>query len=57
MENPYLSVIIPAFNEEMQIASSLTKIVDYLGEQPFVWEIASLEAMSVELLNVSTLSY
>ena len=39
MENPFLSVIIPTFNEETQIASTLSKIIDYLGKQPFLWEI------------------
>ena len=38
-----LSVIIPAFNEETRIISSLSKIVDYLGKQSFVWEIVIVD--------------
>ena len=38
-ECPYLSVVIPAWNEERRLPGSLRKIVDYLDEQGYPWEI------------------
>jgi dolichyl-phosphate beta-glucosyltransferase len=35
----YLSVIIPAYNEEKRIVDTLSKIRDYLNKQEFTWEI------------------
>ncbi len=37
--DPYLSVIIPAFNEEKRIGKTLGIIWDYLKKQPYTWEI------------------
>lgn len=37
--DPYLSVIIPAFNEERRITATLLSIYDYLSRQSFSWEI------------------
>jgi dolichyl-phosphate beta-glucosyltransferase len=36
---PYLSVIIPAYNEEQRLKSSLERVVGYLDQQPFSSEI------------------
>lgn len=36
---PYLSVIIPAYNEEKRIGHTLQVIYDYLSHQTFGWEI------------------
>lgn len=37
---PYLSVIIPAFNEEKNLASgSLDKVLSYLSGQKYTWEL------------------
>ena len=35
---PFLSVIVPAYNEEARISASLTAITDYLGGQNYSWE-------------------
>jgi len=32
-------VIVPAFNEEARIASSLTRIVEYYSGQPYTWHV------------------
>jgi dolichyl-phosphate beta-glucosyltransferase len=36
---PYLSVIIPAFNEEDRIESTLRSVNSYLSRQPYMYEI------------------
>ncbi len=36
---PYLSVIIPSYNEEKRIVKTLDRIREYLAAQPFSWEI------------------
>jgi dolichyl-phosphate beta-glucosyltransferase len=39
MPKPYLSVIIPAYNEETRIGNTLATIYAYLAQQPYTWEI------------------
>jgi dolichyl-phosphate beta-glucosyltransferase len=39
IKSPYLSVIIPAYNEEKRIGASIDKAIDYLSKQPFTWNI------------------
>jgi dolichyl-phosphate beta-glucosyltransferase len=36
---PYLSVIIPAYNEARRITTTLLSIYEFLSKQPFTWEI------------------
>ncbi len=35
----YLSVVIPAYNEERRLPDTLAAVEDYLGRQPYTWEI------------------
>lgn len=37
--NPYLSIIIPAYNESDRIRASLQKAIDYLGQKDYEYEI------------------
>lgn len=36
---PYLTVVIPAYNEEARIAESLSRVISHLSTKPFTWEI------------------
>lgn len=44
----FLSVIIPAFNEEERIASTLNKIYDYLNEHNYNYEILLIDDGSTD---------
>lgn len=37
--SPYLSVVIPAFNEELRITQTLSDIYSYLQKQDYEWEV------------------
>jgi glycosyltransferase involved in cell wall biosynthesis len=39
LPDPFLAVVVPAYNEEDRIAASLESLVDYLSKQPYTWEI------------------
>ena len=39
MARPFLSVVIPAFNEQIRIVSTLEKMVAYLSAQHYTWEV------------------
>lgn len=39
-ERPFLSVVIPAYNEEKRLSKTLKATQAYLARQPFSWEIA-----------------
>lgn len=47
-KQPFLSVIVPAYNEEQRLPDSLTKIVDYLEKQPYTKEVIVVENGSVD---------
>ena len=39
MAKPFLSIVIPAFNEEQRIGPTLESLVGYLERQPYAWEV------------------
>ena len=51
----YLSIIIPAYNEELVIDKTLTRITDFLSRQDYRWEIVMVDDAStdstVEIIN------
>ena len=50
---PYLSVIIPAYNEEKRISKTLESVYTYLTAQPFTWELlVVLDGVTDKTLDV-----
>lgn len=47
-EKPYLSIVIPAHNEERRLPPSLTKIADFLEKQPYTAEVIVVENGSTD---------
>jgi dolichyl-phosphate beta-glucosyltransferase len=45
---PYLSVVIPAYNEEQRLQSSLERVLTYLDRQPFSSEILVVDDGSTD---------
>jgi dolichyl-phosphate beta-glucosyltransferase len=41
-------VIVPAYNEEARIASSLTRIVEYYSAQPYTWHVTVISDGSTD---------
>lgn len=39
MADPFLSVIVPAYNEQARISTSLAELAGYLDQQPYSWEV------------------
>jgi len=39
LPQPFLSVVIPAFNEELRISDTLSQVVEYLTAQDYEWEV------------------
>ena len=39
MPEPFLSVVIPTYNEELRIAETLAKVTEYLAAQNYEWEV------------------
>ena len=48
VDAPFLSVIIPAYNEESRIVGTLREIVDYLASQPYSWEVVVVDDGSAD---------
>ncbi len=45
---PHLSVVIPAYNEEIRISRTILEIVSYLNRQDYEWEIVVADDGSVD---------
>lgn len=45
---PYLSLVIPSYNEEKILESSLQKVITYLGSKKFTWEIIVVDDGSTD---------
>ena len=43
-----LSIVVPAFNEERRLAATLATLCDYLGRQPWEWEVRVVDDGSVD---------
>ncbi len=39
LDNPFLFIVIPAFNEEQLILSTLDQVTSYLGTQDYSWDV------------------
>ena len=39
MPQPFLSVVIPTFNEEARIVGTLSRVIEYLSGQDYQWEV------------------
>lgn len=46
--NPFLSIIIPAYNEEKRLPPTLVRIVDFLRHQPYHAEVLVVENGSID---------
>jgi dolichyl-phosphate beta-glucosyltransferase len=46
--SPFLSLIIPAFNEEGRLAGTLQKINDFIKTQPYACEVLVIENGSTD---------
>ena len=47
--NPFLSIVIPAYNEEKRLPGTLARVVHFLDKQPFTSEILVVENGSKDL--------
>lgn len=36
---PFLSIVIPAYNEEARLPATLSRVLAYLQQQPYTWEV------------------
>lgn len=54
---PYLSIVIPAHNEEHRLPPSLAKIDAYLTQQPYTYEVLVVENGSSDRTSAVTLEF
>ena len=47
-EAPFLTIVIPAYNEERRILPTLQRIVSYLGDQPYSWDVLVVDDGSTD---------
>lgn len=45
---PFLSVVIPAYNEESRIGDTLRSAIDYLGTQAYTWDVLVVDDGSTD---------
>ena len=50
-ENIYISVVIPAYNEEQRISETLTKLRKFLDEQSYAYEVLVINDGSTDTTN------
>lgn len=48
MSQPFLSLIIPAYNEEQRLPASLQSVYAFLAEQTYAWEVLVVENGSTD---------
>lgn len=48
MIHPFLSIIIPAYNEETRLPTSLEKLYEFLGSQSYTFEVMVIENGSTD---------
>ena len=48
MGRPYVSVIIPAFNEATRIIPTLEKVVEHFSDKPYEWEVVVVDDGSTD---------
>ncbi|PKB71897.1 MAG: hypothetical protein BZY87_03420 [SAR202 cluster bacterium Io17-Chloro-G6] len=61
MPQPFLSVVIPAFNEEPRISDTLSQVVEYLTAQDYRWEVVvaddGSQDQTAQLVDQVTMDY
>ncbi|MEW6566615.1 MAG: dolichyl-phosphate beta-glucosyltransferase [Chloroflexota bacterium] len=45
---PFLSIVIPAYNEEHRLPGTLSRVFDYLQAQPYAWEVLVVDNGSTD---------
>jgi len=48
MDNPFISIVIPAYNEEKRLPMTLKLITEYLGQEKYVFEIIVVDDGSTD---------
>ncbi|MEC9272972.1 MAG: glycosyltransferase, partial [Chloroflexota bacterium] len=48
MPQPFLSVVIPTFNEEARISGTLSRVTEYLAAQDYQWEVVVADDGSID---------
>ncbi|MDO8490614.1 MAG: glycosyltransferase family 2 protein, partial [Dehalococcoidia bacterium] len=48
LDQPFLSIVIPAFNEQSRLRQTLATAVSYLEQQPYSWEILVVDDGSTD---------
>src|SRR5882757_885155 len=52
-----LSVVIPAFNESLRLGPTLQKVVDYLSQEEFSWEVLVVDDGSTDATTEVALAF